>query len=140
MTAEITGSIFRRRGSSDPVANRSNMPVYMDNAATTALRPEALDAMLPYMRAEVANPSSPHSAGHARERPAAARGARPSEIVFTGSGSEADCLAIFGMLAADDSSGCHFITSAIEHHAVLHAAEALRARGHAVSIIPVDPE
>src|ERR1700680_349293 len=106
MTAEITGSIFRRRGSSDPVANRSHMPVYMDNAATTALRPEALDAMLPYMRAEFANPSSPHSAGQrarralddARERTAAALGARPSEIVFTGSGSEADCLAIFGML------------------------------------------
>lgn len=124
------------------------MPVYMDNAATTALRPEALDAMLPYMRAEFANPSSPHSAGQrarralddARERTAAALGARPSEIVFTGSGSEADCLAIFGMLAADDRSRCHLITSAIEHHAVLHAADALRARGHAVSIIPVDAE
>ena len=122
------------------------MTIYLDNAATTPLRPEALDAMLPFLRGDYANPSSSHSAGQkvrralddARERTAAALGARPSEIVFTGSGSEADCLAIFGMLAASGTARGHFITSAIEHHAVLHAAGELRARGHRVTILPVD--
>ena len=123
------------------------MPVYLDNAATTPLRPEALDAMLPFLRDAFANPSSPHSAGQrsrralddARERTAAAIGASPAEIVFTGSGSEADCLAIFGMLDARGDRA-RLITSAIEHHAVLHAADALRHRGHAVTVLPVDAE
>jgi cysteine desulfurase len=122
--------------------------VYLDNAATTALRPEALDAMLPFLRDEFANPSSPHSAGQrvrralddARERTAAALGAQPTEIVFTGSGSESDCLAIFGMLAARGPARGRFITSTIEHHAVLHAADALRAQGHRVTLLPVDAE
>ena len=122
------------------------MTIYLDNAATTPLRAEALDAMLPFLRGDYANPSSSHSAGQkvrraldaARERTAAALGARPSEIVFTGSGSEADCLAIFGMLAAGGAATGHFVTSVIEHHAVLHAADELRARGHRVTILPVD--
>lgn len=122
------------------------MAVYLDNAATTALRPEALDAMLPFLRADYANPSSPHSAGQrvrraldeARERTAAAIGARAPEIVFTGSGSEAACLAIFGILARGQRG--HLITSAIEHHAVLHAADRMREAGHAVTILPVDTE
>ncbi|HME80498.1 MAG TPA: aminotransferase class V-fold PLP-dependent enzyme [Candidatus Eremiobacteraceae bacterium] len=121
------------------------MAVYLDNAATTALRAEALDAMLPYLRAEYANPSSPHSSGQrvrraldeARERTAAAIGARPAEIVFTGSGSEADNLALFGLVAAGAGRG-HLIISAIEHHAVLHAADVVRARGHTVTTLPVD--
>ncbi len=124
------------------------MAIYLDNAATTALRPEALDAMLPFLRDEFANPSSPHSAGQrvrralddARERTAAALGAQPAEIVFTGSGSESDCLAIFGMLDARGAARGRFITSAIEHHAVLHAADALRERGHRVTVLPVDAE
>ncbi len=123
------------------------MAVYLDNAATTALRTEALDAMLPYLRAEYANPSSPHSSGQrarralddARERTAAAIGARPAEIVFTGSGSEADNLALFGVVAAGAAAG-HLIISAIEHHAVLHAADGLRARGHRVTTLPADRE
>jgi cysteine desulfurase len=125
------------------------MTVYLDNAATTALRPEALAAMQPLLGPEFANPSSPHSSGQrvrrlldeARERSAAALGVRPSEIIFTGSGSEADCLAIFGILDAHRGDGRgRFLTSAIEHHAVLHAADALRARGNTVMILPVDRE
>ena len=120
------------------------MTVYLDNAATTALHPQALDAMLPFLRADYANPSSPHSSGQrvrlalddARERTAAAIGARPEEIVFTGSGSEAASLAIFGLLA--NGAPGRFITSAFEHHAVLHAADALRERGHEVVIVAVD--
>jgi cysteine desulfurase len=123
------------------------MAVYLDNAATTALRSEALDAMLPFLRAEYANPSSPHSSGQrarralddARERTSAAIGARPAEIVFTGSGSEADNLALFGIVAAGAGGG-HLIISAIEHHAVTHAADVLRTRGHRVTTLPVDHE
>ena len=123
------------------------MAVYLDNAATTALRPEALAAMQPLLGPEFANPSSPHSSGQrvrrlmdeARERTAAALGASASEIIFTGSGSEADCMAIFGILHARGAAAPgHFITSALEHHAVLHAADALRERGHSVTILPVD--
>jgi len=125
------------------------MRVYLDNAATTALRPEALAAMQPLLGPDFANPSSPHSSGQrvrrlldeARARTAAALGAKPSEIIFTGSGSEADCLAIFGILDAQRSDGRgRLLTSAIEHHAVLHAADALRERGHSVTILPVDRE
>jgi len=122
--------------------------VYLDHAATTPLRSEALDAMPPFLRGDFANPSSPHSSGQrvraaldeAREKTAAAIGAKPSEIVFTGSGSEADCQAIFGIMDAQRERGKHFITSAIEHHAILHAADALRARGARVTILPVDGE
>ncbi|HZV79437.1 MAG TPA: cysteine desulfurase family protein [Candidatus Binatus sp.] len=124
------------------------MAVYLDNAATTPLRTEALDAMLPFLRADYANPSSAHSAGqrarraldNARERTAAVLGVRADEIIFTGGGSEADCTAIFGLCAPGAGSRRRFITSAIEHHAVLHAAEAVREGGHSVTILPVDVE
>jgi len=121
--------------------------LYLDNAATTAMRAEALEAMLPYFSVEYANPSSLHSSGQrvgralhdARKRVAECLGAQPFEIVFTAGGSEADSLAIFGALTGPFEHA-RFITSATEHHAVLHAAEALRARGHAVTILPVDAE
>jgi cysteine desulfurase len=121
--------------------------VYLDNAATTALRAEALEAMLPYFQTSYANASSLHSSGQrvrhaleqARDRTAAALGARPEEIVFTGSGSEADNLAIFGVMRRGGAR-TEFITCASEHHAVLHAADALRTRGHRVTIVPVDRE
>lgn len=122
--------------------------IYLDNAATTGVRPEALDAMLPFLTDRYANPSSPHSSGQlarraldsAREKTAAAIGAKPSEIVFTGGGSEADSLAIFGIMDAYADRGKGFITCAIEHHAVLHAADALRRRGAEVTILPVDAD
>ena len=122
--------------------------IYLDNAATTAVRPEALEAMLPFLTERYANPSSPHSSGQtsrralddAREATAAAIGARPTEIVFTGGGSEADSLAIFGIMDAYADRGSGFITCAVEHHAVLHAADALRRRGAQVAVLPVDGE
>jgi cysteine desulfurase len=122
--------------------------IYLDNAATTGVRREALDAMLPFLTDRYANPSSPHSSGQmarraldgAREKTAAAIGAKPSEIVFTGGGSEADSLAIFGIMDAYAERGKGFITCAIEHHAVLHAADALRRRGADVTVLPVDAD
>jgi len=121
--------------------------IYLDNAATTAARPEVVDAMLPFFRSEYANASSLHSSGQrvrrsleqARDRTAAALGAQPEEIVFTGGGSEADSLAIFGIMARSGARD-EFITTACEHHAVLHAAEALRKRGCRVTILPVDSQ
>ncbi|HYK53641.1 MAG TPA: cysteine desulfurase family protein [Candidatus Eremiobacteraceae bacterium] len=122
--------------------------IYLDNAATTAVRPEVLDAMLPFLRQSYANPSSPHSSGQAvrhaldaaRAKTAAALGAKPYEVIFTGGGSEADNLAIFGLMDARADKGRGFITCAIEHHAVLHAADALRRRGDDVTVLPVDAE
>jgi cysteine desulfurase len=122
--------------------------IYLDNAATTAVRAEALEAMLPFLTERYANPSSPHSSGQtarralddAREKTAAAIGAKPTEIVFTGGGSEADSLAVFGIMDAYADRGSGFITSAIEHHAVLHAADALRRRGAQVTVLPVDAQ
>ncbi len=119
--------------------------IYLDNAATTATRREVVDAMLPFFTADYANPSSIHSSGQrvaralhaARARTAAAIGARPGEIVFTSGGSEADSLAIFGACTGKFARA-HFITSAIEHHAVLHAADRLTDRGNRVSVLPVD--
>ncbi|HEV2038163.1 MAG TPA: aminotransferase class V-fold PLP-dependent enzyme [Candidatus Eremiobacteraceae bacterium] len=121
--------------------------LYLDNAATTPTRPEVVEAMLPFFTSEYANPSSMHSSGQrvqralqvARKRAAHALGARPEEIIFTSGGSEADSLAIFGALTGSYARA-HFVTSAIEHHAVLHAADALRARGHKVTVVPVDRE
>lgn len=119
--------------------------LYLDNAATTATRPEVVEAMLPFFGEEFANPSSPHHSGQrvrralaaARKRVAEILHARPDEIVFTSGGSESDNLAIFGAMIGAFSRA-HFITTSIEHHAVLHAANALRARGHQVSVLPVD--
>ncbi|MBC5805279.1 MAG: cysteine desulfurase NifS [Candidatus Eremiobacter antarcticus] len=121
--------------------------IYFDNAATTAVRPEVIEAMLPFYDRLYANPSSLHSGGQrvqralheARARTAAALGAMPEEIVFTGGGSEADNLAIFGTMARARQRN-EFLTSAIEHHAVLHAAERLRRGGFVVKMLPVDRE
>ncbi|HEY5093600.1 MAG TPA: cysteine desulfurase family protein [Candidatus Eremiobacteraceae bacterium] len=122
--------------------------IYLDNAATTAPRREAVDAMLPFLTESYANPSSPHRSGQraktalerARKQTAAALNAQSSEIIFTGGGSEADSLAIFGIMDAYASRGKHFVTSAIEHHAVLHAAYTLKSRGADVTIVPVDKD
>jgi cysteine desulfurase len=119
--------------------------IYLDNAATTATRREVVEAMLPFFTDDYANPSSIHSSGQrvaralhgARARTAAAIGARAGEIVFTSGGSEADSLAIFGAFTGKFARA-HFITSAIEHHAVLHAADRLTDRGIRVTVLPVD--
>jgi cysteine desulfurase len=120
---------------------------YLDYNATTPLGPEALEAMLPFLRDEFGNPSSIHAPGRrsraaiddARDRLAALIGARPHEIIFTSGGTESNNLAIIGLALARESVGRHLITASTEHHAVLHAMEFLRARhGFDVTILPVD--
>jgi cysteine desulfurase len=116
--------------------------IYMDANATTPLDPEVFEAMRPYMLESFGNASSIHRHGqharaaveHARESVAALLHCRPAEVVFTSGGTEGDNLAIFGLI----NPGDHLITSSIEHHAVLHAAERLAERGIEVTFLPVD--
>lgn len=122
--------------------------IYLDHAATTPVDPSVLAAMLPYYQEYFGNPSSIYSAGRvamhaldeARDQVAAVLNASPREIVFTGGGSESDNLAIRGVALARRQAGrgSHLITSAIEHHAVLHTVEHLQALGFEATILPVD--
>ncbi len=122
------------------------MSIYLDHAATTPLRAEVLEAMLPYLTDHFGNASSPHAAGRrarqgldeAREGIAAILGAKPREIVFTGGGSEADNLAIKGAAWAASAKGRHIVTSGVEHKAVLHACAIMERSGFAVTVVPVD--
>ena len=122
------------------------MTIYFDNSATTPVDPRVVAAMAPWQAENFGNPSSLHGPGRrareavetARAQVAALLGARPREIVFTGSGTEADNLALVGAIDAADLGPHHLATSAFEHPAVLETARALKARGVAVSIIPVD--
>ncbi|MDQ2679551.1 MAG: cysteine desulfurase [Candidatus Eremiobacteraeota bacterium] len=117
--------------------------IYLDHAATTPARPEVVQAMLPHFGGH--NPSSLHAEGRearaaldrAREDIARGLNAKSKEIVFTGSGSEADNLAIFGVARARKDHGRHIVSSTFEHHAVLHALDALAERGWEISLIPV---
>jgi cysteine desulfurase len=114
----------------------------MDANATTPLHPEVLEAMRPFLLEQFGNASSIHQEGqqarsaveHARGSVAQFLGCRPSEIVFTSGGTESDNLAVFGSVRPGD----HVITSAVEHHAVLHAVERLGERGAQVEFLPVD--
>ena len=122
--------------------------IYLDNASTTPLRKEALDAMMPYLTTEFGNPSSLYPMGHhaenavaeARDTLASLIGAKSSEVFFTSSGSESDNWALKGFAHANKGKGNHIITSAIEHHAVLHACQALEKEGFEVTYLPVDAE
>jgi len=119
--------------------------VYLDYAATTPIHPDVRNAMLRALDHDFGNPSSLHWAGRraaalveqARGQVARAIGGAPEEIIFTSGATEADNLALAGTLRARPEGG-HLITCAVEHHAILHAAEALARAGHAVSILPVD--
>ena len=120
--------------------------IYADNAATTKVAPEVLEAMLPYFSEVYGNPSSIYAEGreakkaveNAREQVARAIGAAPREIYFTGSGSEADNWAIRSAAKSVKAKGNHIITTAVEHHAVLHTCQALEKEGFEVTYLPVD--
>ena len=122
--------------------------IYLDHNATTPLDPRALEAMLPWLRERWGNPSSPHRFGHdareavenARRRIAECVGCQPSELVFCSSGTESDNLALRGTALALRHRGNHIVTTAIEHHAVLHTCRALEREGFRVTFLPVSPD
>lgn len=126
----------------------SDRIIYLDHAATTPVRREVLEAMLPYFNEKFGNPSSIYSLGRdskkaieeSREVVAKAIGAQPREIFFTGSGTEADNWAIKGIAYANRKKGKHIITTAIEHHAVLHTCQYLESEGFEVTYLPVDAD
>ena len=122
--------------------------IYMDNAATTQVYPEVLNEMLPYFTEHYGNPSAIYSfAGeakrgvdHAREIVAKAIGAKTEEIYFTGGGSESDNWALKATAEAYANKGKHIITTAIEHHAILHSAQWLEKHGYEVTYVGVDED
>ena len=123
------------------------MKVYLDNAATTMVRKEVVDAMIPAFTTYYGNPSSLHEFAReaeqlldsARKDVAAVINAKPDEIVFTGGGSESDNMALRGAVAANKKKGKHVITSAVEHHAVLYTLQAMEREGLIdLTILPVD--
>ena len=134
------------RGANDSAGESRRRPVYLDHNATTPVDPLVLDAMLPYFGERFGNPSSvEHVYGseasaavdHAREQVAEVIGARPEEIVFTGSCTEANNLAILGVAKAMPAKR-HFVTSQIEHPSVLEVCRALERGGYGVTYLPVD--
>ncbi len=121
--------------------------VYLDNAATTQVRQEVVEAMIPAFTTYYGNPSSLHAyareagklADEARAKVAAVLNAKPDEIVFTGGGSESDNMILRGAVAANRKKGKHVITTAVEHHAVLYTLKAMEKEGIAdVTVLPVD--
>jgi cysteine desulfurase len=125
--------------------------IYLDNAATTPVLEEVVQEMIPYLSTYYGNPSSPHTFGYestrginiARRRVSALIGAKPSEIVFTGSGTEADNLAIKGAAYSARErfpKKNHIVTTTVEHDAVMESCKALEKDGFEVSYVPVDPE
>ncbi|HHV59969.1 MAG TPA: cysteine desulfurase NifS [Clostridiaceae bacterium] len=120
--------------------------IYLDHAATTFVKPEVLEAMLPFFNEKYGNPSTIYSIGReskkaideARDKVALAIGSQANEIFFTGSGTEADNWAIKGVAYANRARGNHIITTAIEHHAVLHTCQYLESDGFEVTYLPVD--
>ena len=120
--------------------------IYLDNAATTKVKPEVVDAMLPYFTEQYGNPSSAYTfAGKIAQKVDESRqliadfiGAKANEIYFTGGGSEADNWALKGLSVALKSKGKHIITTKIEHHAILHTAEFLEKQGYELTYLNVD--
>jgi cysteine desulfurase len=122
------------------------MAIYFDNAATTKPRKEVIDKMLPFITESYGNPSSIYSIARqnkaavdeARQNVADAINARVNEIYFTAGGSESDNWALKGVADSYSSKGKHIITTAIEHHAILHTCEFLESKGFEVTYLPVD--
>ena len=128
--------------------NGSSMEhIYLDHNATTPVAPQVVEAMLPYLTASYGNASSVHHFGQqartgverARDQVAQLLNCRPAEIIFTSGGTEADNLAIFGAVGSSTKPRKHVVTTAIEHHAVLHACGALEKEGVEVTCVPVGP-
>ncbi len=122
--------------------------IYLDHNATTPLHTKAFEAMVPFLKGEWGNPSSPYRFGvaakiaveKARKRVAECVGCMPDEIVFTASGSESDNLALRGLASALRSRGNHIITTAIEHHAILKTCKALEIGGYRITYLPVSSD
>ncbi|MDE2970585.1 MAG: cysteine desulfurase family protein, partial [Chloroflexota bacterium] len=122
--------------------------IYLDHAATTPLRAEALQAMLPYLQSAFGNPSSIHAVGQrarvaledARDTVARVLDCRANEVVFTSGGTESDNAAIKGGALALRPTGNHVVTTVIEHHAVLHTCHQLESMGFDVAYVPVNAE
>lgn len=120
--------------------------IYMDNSATTPVKKEVLDEMLPYFSEKYGNPSSIYSLGgksknaveNARDKVAKVLGAKPNEIFFTAGGSESDNWAIKGIAYANKDKGNHIITTKIEHHGILHTCQYLERQGFKVTYLDVD--
>lgn len=120
----------------------------MDNAATTPVSPAVLEKMLPYFSECYGNANSIHSTGldarkalnAARKKVAAALNCNPEEVYFTSGGSESDNWALKGVAFANRKKGNHIITSAIEHHAILHTCEWLEKQGFEITYVPVDAD
>ncbi|MCZ7383729.1 MAG: cysteine desulfurase NifS [Candidatus Methanoperedens sp.] len=122
--------------------------VYMDHSATTPVEHAVVEAMLPYFSEKFGNPSSLYTIGRqarraiedSRQKVADLIGAKKEEIIFTGSGTESDNLAIKGIAYKNRKKGDHIITSSIEHHAVLHTCKYLETQGFKVTYMPVDKD
>lgn len=122
--------------------------IYLDHNATTPLRPEVLEAMLPYLHTHFGNPSSTHRTGRrakqgleeAREQLSACIRATPAEVVFTSGGTESNSLALLGAARARPRSKTHIITTPIEHSSVLASVQALTREGFSHTLLPVNGE
>ncbi|MGN1350354.1 MAG: cysteine desulfurase family protein, partial [Anaerovoracaceae bacterium] len=120
--------------------------VYLDYSATTPAKPAVVEEMVPYFTEHFGNPSSIYSTGleakdaieHAREQVAALINAEPKEIIFTSGGTESDNWALIGTAHRLESKGKHIITSAIEHHAILHSCDYLKKEGFEITYVGVD--
>jgi cysteine desulfurase len=120
--------------------------IYLDHAATSPMHPDVIQAMIPVMEGTFGNPSSVHAFGRearhivdvARDKVAASIGASDKQIIFTSGGTEADNMALIGTAFARKEQGKHIITTAIEHHATLHAANYLESQGFEVTYLSVD--
>ncbi|MEX2446852.1 MAG: cysteine desulfurase family protein, partial [Dehalococcoidia bacterium] len=127
---------------------RPGRPVYLDHAASTAVRPEVMEAMLPYFAGDFGNPSAHHEQGRqanealtdARRRVAEVLGGLSEEVIFTSGGTESINAAIKGVAFAQAEAGVgrHIVTTEVEHHAVLHSAQFLERFGFEVEVLPVD--
>jgi cysteine desulfurase len=135
----------QNRGMASPHFAGSTSRVYLDYNATTPVDPAVVETMLPFLGENFGNAGSVHTPGQraraavdsARESVAALIGADPDEIVFTSGGTEADNLAVFGTVAASTRPRMHVITTAIEHHAILHSCDELVRQGVDVTVVAV---